>query len=102
MRICAHARKITEMWRAQDPKPPEDTPAHIVGEKERMAYSGWTRVIDIDDSPQNWQCGWRAGDMPVPVARSAGGNSLRAGDCDTCRFFEPVNVVIPGVQQKKD
>ena len=83
-RICKHAHKIGELWRSTTtPTPLTDVPKHITNEDDRMRYAGWERVIDIDDNdPSNWQCGWRSADMPPPVLRAAGGNHLRAGDCD--------------------
>ena len=98
-RICRHAFKISEMWRGNNPRPTDHAPPHIIGEDERMRYSGWEKVVNIDDSLDNWQCGWgREHDMPVPLARLAGGNYLRSGDCDACKFFGPVDVKIPGVK----
>ena len=50
-RICRHARKITEMWTSASPLPPDHAPPHIKDADERMKYSGWDKVVDIDDSP---------------------------------------------------
>jgi hypothetical protein len=100
-RICKYAHKIQEVFQARAPTPLDDVPPHITGEDARMAYAGWSRVVDIDDNDlSNWQCGWRVNDMPPPIIRSSGGNYLRDGDCESCRFFEPVAVTIPGSQPK--
>ncbi len=101
--ICRHAFKIQEKWSAPADRVVslEDVPPHIVDEDERMRRAGWTKHVDIDDNdPSNWQCGWLVSlsAVPKPVARSAGGNSLRHGDCDTCPCFEPVVVAIPGIR----
>ena len=97
--ICRHARKIQEMYVSTSPTSADDVPPHVVGVDNRMAYAGWRKVVDIDDSdPSNWQCGWPLDDMPIAILRSAGGNSLRAGDCEKCKFFQPVDVAIPGTK----
>jgi len=98
-RICRHAHKIQEMYRAAHPMNPEDVPPHIKNDDERMKYAGWSKVTDLDDNdPGNWQCAWRFDDLPPPILRSSGGNTLRKGDCDSCKFFEAVQVIIPGVK----
>ncbi len=105
-RICKYAHKIQEMWSIpyNQVMPLDDVPPHIVGEEARMRYAGWTKATDIaDDDPSNWQCGWLSTlpAVPHPIARTAGANTLKTGDCDVCPCFEPVAVDIPGVNKKR-
>jgi hypothetical protein len=97
-RICRHARKTQEKWGASAPTPPADVPAHIAGDDARMTYAGWRRIVDIDDNdPANWECRWLGiAPIPPPLARRA--YPLRAGDCDMCPCFAPVDISIPGIK----